>query len=79
MRACVLIARLASGKLTVVPDVLAAPVMEQAKQARQSGLLDGERVIEGVVLSTANSFPLYSFRAEAPAEPERKGKGKPKD
>ena len=64
-KAAPLICRKPDGSLASAVDCSLDPLLEIAKAARVSGLLDGVSVVEGVVLANWRRDPAYVFKVDS--------------
>ena len=78
MKAAVFIAMLDNGRTEAVSASSILPVQDLAAEARRTGLLNGQRIKEGIVLSTwrppCNHFKLHGPLAAEPKPLKRKAK-----
>ena len=63
-KAATLICRKPDGSLASAVGSSLDPLLELAKVARVSGLLDGVTVVEGVVLANWRRDPAYMFKVD---------------
>lgn len=78
MKAASLIVELTDGSLVGEVAGSVNPLLEMAKQVRQSGVFRAAAAKCGLVLSSERPFPVYKFRCApatpAPEEPEEQAK-----
>jgi len=82
MKAASLVARMIDGSMSAIPADGLDALLLTAKEARNTGLLNGAPVLEGVVMANWKNAVVYDFRVdpkirEAVAElggKKRKGK-----
>lgn len=72
MKATTLAVMLDDGTFGSIAGPSVDPIVEIARQVRDTGLFDGRRAVSGVVMDSERLFPVMEFRATSIAQADVK-------
>jgi len=78
MKAAAVICQMRNGEFQSIPGGSLVPVLDAARKIRDSGVLNGEAVVGGVVICSWQPTPAMKFRCSQPIEVEAKKSKKAK-